>query len=213
MFPQTMTTGSPCRTSVSASISEKRVAPSPSSRTTCAAGRADPSGDGVAEAGTQAAERSGIEPPPGRSGSTYLPANENEVAAVADDHRVVVEHLEQLAVDTGRVYRSASLASSGPSAASAARVASASPGTHSGSACPPVGPPAAASAVKNAARSPDAEAASGTCLAIPPGASATCTTRAGASFGPNEPYPSLKSSGVPATITRSASRDAAGLAG
>ena len=35
----------------------------------------------------------------------YLPANENEVAAVADDHRVVVQHLEQLAVDPGRVHR------------------------------------------------------------------------------------------------------------
>ena len=72
--------------------------------------------------------------------------------------------------------------------------------------------PAAASAVKNAARSPDAEAASGTCVAIPPGASATCTTRAGASFGPNDPYPSLKSSGVPATMTRSARRKATDLA-
>ena len=35
----------------------------------------------------------------------YLPANENEVAAVADDHRVVVQDLEQLAVDPGRVHR------------------------------------------------------------------------------------------------------------
>ena len=49
-------------------------------------------------------------------------------------------------------------------------------------------------------------------MAIPPGASATCTTRAGASFGPNEPYPSLKSSGVPATMTRSAWRSATDLA-
>ena len=72
--------------------------------------------------------------------------------------------------------------------------------------------PDAVSAVKNAARSPAAEAASGTCVAIPPGASATCTTRAGASRGPNEPYPSLKSSGVPATTTRSAWRKAADLA-
>ena len=35
----------------------------------------------------------------------YLPANENEVAAVADDHRVVVEHREQFAVDAGRMDR------------------------------------------------------------------------------------------------------------
>ena len=66
--------------------------------------------------------------------------------------------------------------------------------------------------MKNAARSPAAEAASETCVAIPAGASATCTTRAGASFGPNVPYPSLKSSGVPATMTRSAWRSAADLA-
>jgi len=37
---QTMTTGSRCRTSVSTSISENPAAPSPSSSTTCAAGRA-----------------------------------------------------------------------------------------------------------------------------------------------------------------------------
>ena len=40
---------------------------------------------------------------------------------------------------------------------------------------------------------------------MPPGESATCTTAAGASFGPNDPYLSRKSSGTPTTITRSAS--------
>ena len=48
-------------------------------------------------------------------------------------------------------------------------------------------PHASARAVKNKDRSPDAEAASGQCVAMPPGESATCTTEAGASFGPNEP--------------------------
>src|SRR5580704_1705947 len=40
LLPHTMTTGSRCRTSVSASISENPAAPSPSSSTTCADGRA-----------------------------------------------------------------------------------------------------------------------------------------------------------------------------
>ncbi len=35
----------------------------------------------------------------------YLPANENEVAAVPDDHRVVRQHREQFAVHAGRVHR------------------------------------------------------------------------------------------------------------
>ena len=40
LLPQIITTGSRCRTSVSTSISEKPAAPSPSSSTTCADGRA-----------------------------------------------------------------------------------------------------------------------------------------------------------------------------
>ena len=165
LLPHTMTTGSRCRTSVSASISEKPAAPSPSSRTTCADGPGQPGRDRVAESGAQAAERSRVQPParPGRL--DVLARERDEVAAVPDDHRVVLEHPEQFAVDARRVHR---LGLAGQQ-----RAVSRLRGPH-GLGEPPApvlvtGAAQATRASKNALRSPAAEAASGTCPATPPG--------------------------------------------
>ena len=42
---------------------------------------------------------------PGRPGSTYFPANGDEVTAVAHDHGVLGQQWHQLAVDAGRMDR------------------------------------------------------------------------------------------------------------
>src|SRR6185437_4243238 len=59
----------------------------------------DPGRDGVAQAGTQAAERAGIKPSAGPERLDVFTRERDEVAAVPDDHGVVVQDLEQLAVD------------------------------------------------------------------------------------------------------------------
>ena len=56
----------------------------------------------VAEPGAQAAERPGVEPPARALRLDVLAREGDEVAAVPDDHRVVVEDLGQLAADAGR---------------------------------------------------------------------------------------------------------------
>src|SRR3954471_21529312 len=65
----------------------------------------DPGGYRIAGAGAEAAERTGVEPVAG-PGRLDEPAGErHEVAAVADDHGVVVECSAQLAVDARGVDR------------------------------------------------------------------------------------------------------------
>src|SRR5208283_5616845 len=65
----------------------------------------EPGRDRVAEAGAQAAERPGVQPPAGTLRLDVLAGEGDEIAAVPDDDRVVVEYLEQLAVDPGRMHR------------------------------------------------------------------------------------------------------------
>src|SRR5580692_11064032 len=88
LLPQIITTGSPCRTRVSTSISENPAAPSPSSSTTWADGREI---------------RARIEPPARAAGLDVLARVGHEVPAVADHHGVVVQHPGQLTVDAHRV--------------------------------------------------------------------------------------------------------------
>src|SRR3954469_15544768 len=113
-----MTTGSRCRTSVSTSISEKPAAPSPSSSTTCADGRARRAAMAAPSPAPRQPYGPGSSHPPGRRGSTYLPAELEESApppgppgldllpgkpakfpAVADAHGVIGEPGHELAVD------------------------------------------------------------------------------------------------------------------
>jgi hypothetical protein len=62
----------------------------------------EPGPDRGAEPGAQAAERPGVEPPAVALRLDVLARDGDEVAAVPDDHRVVVEDLDQLTVDAGR---------------------------------------------------------------------------------------------------------------
>jgi hypothetical protein len=62
----------------------------------------EPGRDRVAEPGAQAAERPGVEPPARALRLDVLAREGDEVAAIPDDHRVVVEDLGQLAADAGR---------------------------------------------------------------------------------------------------------------
>ena len=99
------TTGTPWRTSVSHSMPLKPNAPSPSSSTTWLPGRASAAPERLPRARAQAAERPGVEPAARRVGVDDAPRVGHEVAAVADDDRVAVEHLRQLGVQPHRVQR------------------------------------------------------------------------------------------------------------
>ena len=105
LFPTIITTGSRCRTSESTSISEKPAAPSPSSTTTCRSGCTVLRRDRIAHPAAETAVRAGVEPGAGLVDLDVLAGVRHEVAAVADDDRVGVEHLAQLTVDPGRLDR------------------------------------------------------------------------------------------------------------
>src|SRR3712207_849571 len=64
-------------------------------------------GERVAGPAPQAAERAGVEPAPRLVGVDDAPRVGDEVAAVADDDRVAVEHLVELVVQAHRVQRRA----------------------------------------------------------------------------------------------------------
>ena len=97
LLPITPTTPTPWRASVSNSIPEKPNAPSPSRSTTCRPGMGELGGQRVARPAAEAAVRPGVQPAAGRVRVDDAAGVGHEVAAVADDDRVAVEHLGELA--------------------------------------------------------------------------------------------------------------------
>ena len=98
LLPMTPTTFTPWRASVSNSMPLKPNAPSPSEQDDLAVGVRELGGERVAGAGAQAAERARVQPAARLVGVDDAPGVGDEVAAVADDDRVAVEHLAELVV-------------------------------------------------------------------------------------------------------------------
>ena len=81
------------------------MAPSPEQQHDLPVGMGDARRDRVPHAGAEAAVGTGVEPAPRLIRVHQLAGVGHEVTPVADDDRVAVEHLAQLAVDAGRVDR------------------------------------------------------------------------------------------------------------
>ena len=181
------------------------AAPSPSSSTTCAEGPGQPGRDRVAQPGAEAAERPRVQPP-ARPGGLDVPARErDEVAAVTDDHRVLVQYREQFAVDPGRMHRLglAGQQRHGRGLRGLDRLGQPPAQSSQVGLTPAPSQPGEERRQVPGRRPRQRQVLAG------PARRVSHVHHARRSIRRTErPYPSLKSSGVPATMTRSASRSA-----
>ena len=209
LLPTIVTTSTPNRTSVSRSPSEKPIAPSPSMHHDLAV-RVRERRPRARSPGPCRGSRTG----PGSRKHAGLVAVDvlarvrHEVAAVADDDRVAVERGAELAVDAraaligdGRRSRARR-----PPLARRACSSSRSASTHARGPARRSGRSRIGERTSNVrARSPAVDRGQVDVAGdARPGESPRCTTGA----SPKRPKPSRKSSGVPATSTRSAPRNA-----